>query len=126
MSPEEWLRFEFERVWPWLQAALDVHPIKTHEKIHIWEALEGGTAQLWPTPNSCCLTEFKVFPTGVRAINGWLAGGELSEVLQTVKAIEAYARERGFHALSVSGRRGWLKVFDGFQDAGTTLVKELT
>lgn len=125
MTPEAWLEAEFARTWPWLDAALATSPLRTHEKEHIWDALQSGACQIWPTPNSVCLTEIKVFPTGLKVLQGWLAGGDLKEVLGTVKALEAYAREIGCDASAVQGRRGWLRVFDGYEDAGTTICKDL-
>ena len=125
MTPQEWLRSEFERCWEWLEAALAQQPLRTHEKHHIWEALERGDCQIWPTANSCCLTEIKVFPTGLKSMNGWLAGGDGQEVIQTVRAIEQYAREIGCDAATIHGRRGWLRALDGYQDAGTSMMKDL-
>lgn len=123
MSPHEWLESEFSRTWPWLDAALNTSPLRTHEREHVLEALRSGEAQLWPTPNSVCLTEVKTFPTGLRVLFGWLAGGDLAEVKATTKALEDYAHKIGCDAAAVQGRRGWLRAFDGYEDAGTTIVK---
>ena len=123
MKPEEWLEAEFRRCWPWLDAALQTSPLRTHEREHIWEALQSGAAQIWPTPNSVCLTEIKTFPTGLRVLFGWLAGGDLTEVKATTKAIEAYARKIGCDGAAVQGRRGWIRAFDGYEDAGMTAIK---
>lgn len=124
MTPEEWLAAEFTRTWAWLDAALNTSPLKTHDREHVWEMLQSGEAQLWPTRNSVCLTEIKTYPTGVKVLFGWLAGGDLSEVKETTKALEDYARKIGCDAAAVQGRRGWLRAFDGYEDAGTTAVKK--
>lgn len=125
MTPEQWLQLHFERCWPWLAAALERQPIKTHEKEHVWQALETGKAQIWPTKNSVCLTEIVKHPTGLTVMHGWLAGGDMDEIKKTVKAIEAHAAKIGCGACSISGRKGWLRAFEGYQDAGTMMVKEI-
>ncbi len=123
MSPEEWLAAEFDRTWPWLDAALNTSPLRTHDREHVWQMLQSGEAQIWPTRNSVCLTEVKTYPTGVKVLFGWLAGGDLSEVKATTEVLERYARESGCDAAAVQGRRGWLRAFTGYEDAGTTAVK---
>jgi hypothetical protein len=125
MTAEEWLESEFSRCWHWLEAALAQQPLKTHEREHIWEALRVGDCQLWPSPNAVCLTEIKVFPTGLKSLNGWLAGGEISEVLETVKVITEHARSIGCDATTIHGRRGWLRALDGYVDCGTSMMKDL-
>lgn len=123
-SPE-WLSFHFERCWPWLDAALNTSPLRTHDREHVWALLESGEAQIWPTRNSVCLTEIKTYPTGIKVLFGWLAGGDLNEVKATTKALEDHARAMGCDAAAVQGRRGWLRAFTGYEDAGMTAVKRL-
>lgn len=125
MTAEEWLSTEYERCWPWLEAALATSPLRTHDKEHVWQALASGEAQLWPTPNSVCLTEIKVYPTGLKVLLGWLAGGDLDEVKATTRMLEGYAKSVGCDAAAVQGRRGWLRAFEGYRDAGSTIVKGL-
>ena len=59
--------------------------------------------------------------------NGIVEGGDLEELLEMEKAVEAYASTIGCNSMSISGRRGWLKVFqnDGWQEVCTTIAKEL-
>ena len=123
---QAWLAEHFERTWPWLRAALAQQPLKTHTREDIWAALVEGHAQLWPTINSVCLTEIKHFPSGLKSLNGWLAGGDMCEVLQTVASLERYARKIGCDAATIHGRRGWLRALDGYQDAGTSMTKDLS
>jgi hypothetical protein len=125
VSADDWLAAEFDRCWPWLDAALAQHPVRTHEREHVWAALQSGDAQLWPTPNSACLTEIVRHPTGVKFLHGWLSGGDLAEIKQTVATIENVAREWGCSHASITGRRGWLRAFEGYADAGALMVKEL-
>jgi len=120
----DWLRSEFERCWPWLQAALEREP-DTYRKEHVWKALETGDASLWPTPNSCCLVSIKDYPTGRRGLLGWLAGGDLQEIKKTEIALQAYAREMGCHHMELFGRRGWFREFEGYREAAVVLRKDL-
>jgi len=68
------LRGHFERLWPLLEQAVARYG-PTHEKEHVWQAIEAGQAQFWPGVNSAMVTEVKVYPTGFREIIGWLAAG---------------------------------------------------
>lgn len=120
-----WASFHFERGWPWLEASLAILPLPTHAKEHVWSEIVSGSSQIWPSPNSVCLTEIKTYPTGVKVLFGWLAGGDLNEIKVTCEACEAWARDIGCDAFAVQGRRGWVKAFQGFEDAGTTIVKDL-
>ncbi len=125
MTPEEWLASEFQRCRPWLQAALDTSPLKSHTIDHVWEALQSGAAQLWPSANAVCLTEIRIHPTGLKAFNGWLAGGDMEEVRNTSRMLEAYAISQECDVIQIHGRRGWLRAFKGYSDAGTTMIKDL-
>jgi hypothetical protein len=121
-----WLRTHFERTWPFLEAALDRWPIKTHTKEHIWQAIESGAAQFWPTANSAIVTEIITHPTGVRVLHGWLAGGSLKEIIKsTVPILDHYAKEAGCDYQTVTGRRGWLRALSSFREAGTTFIRDL-
>lgn len=64
-------------------------------------------------------------PSGLRVGNGWLAGGDLDEILQLVPELEEYAKYSYCHRVMVSGRRGWLKVLDGYREHGVKLSKDL-
>ena len=72
------LREDFDRAWPWLKAAI-IHD--THRKRHVWEAIERGEVQLWTNETAALVSEISVYPTGLKALNFWLAGGGLDGVL---------------------------------------------
>ncbi len=120
-----WARSEFERVWPWLEKSLAIMPLVTHRKEDVWAEIESERSSLWPTANSACVFETATYPSGVKVFFGWLAGGDLREIKITASAAEAYARESGCDAFAVQGRRGWGRALDGFQNAGTNIVKDL-
>lgn len=118
-----WIKTEFHRCRHWIQAALDDWPVKTHDIEHVLDALLKGQAQIWPTANSVCVVEILTHPTGIKTLHGWLAGGDLGEIKKTVQALEEYGKSIGCQAATIMGRRGWLKAFTGYSDAGTTLFK---
>ena len=58
----------------------------------------------------------------------WLAGGELSEIMDMEIEVSRSAREIGFKRMTVSGgRNGWARVLKsrGWTAEGNDLVKEL-
>ena len=124
MTDLEWLRSEFERCWPWLEPAIARYG-PTHDKDHIWLALEQGDAQLWPSPNAAALTELKNYKTGFKEVNGWLSGGDLEEIRRTTEKIEDWARRQGCRRATICGREGWLRAFDGYVKRAVVMTKEL-
>jgi hypothetical protein len=120
--PDVWAK----RCEAWLQAALDASPLRTHTLEHVRLGIHHGTAQLWPGPNSALVTEMTTYPTGLKTLSIWLAGGNLDEILDTYWAIEKFAEKQDCSAVEVKGRRGWAPVMKqlGFGPAsGTHFVK---
>lgn len=126
-SPDSvaFLARELERCWPWLQAALDRNPYRTHEREHVWQLILDGRAQFWPQRNSAVVTELRTYPTGVRVVHSWLAGGELAEIEALHDRLEAMCLEAGIVWASIEGRHGWLRKLKGYRPACVTLVKRL-
>jgi hypothetical protein len=123
-SPNEWAK----QCEVWLQAALDASPIATHTLEHVKLGLRDGTAQLWPGYSSALVTEMTTYPTSLKTLGIWLAGGNLDEILETYWAIEEFAEMQDCSAIEVKGRRGWAPVMKqlGFGPAsGTHFVKRL-
>jgi hypothetical protein len=71
------------------------------------------------------LTEGITHPIGLRSLNVWLQGGDLSEILTLHPRIEAYARAQGADRLIAWGRPGWLRRLDGWHACGTRRAKWL-
>lgn len=116
---------EFKRLSPHIEAALE-YTKGTHSIDDIWSGIVEGRFQFWPGEQSAIVTDIEVYPKR-RVMHIFLAGGELEELLEMEKAVEAYAHTIGCNSMSISGRRGWLKVFqdDGWQEVCTTIAKEL-
>lgn len=103
-----------------LEAALERSPggYTLEDVIH---AAQTGEVRLWPGHKSMAATETsKVFHV-------WLAGGDMGELLEMLKAAEAEHKARGFDLVTVSNaRKGWERVLAplGYEKR-VMLVKEL-
>lgn len=115
----------FMEAWPLLEPALTALPMETHRKEHVWAAIEAGDAQLWTNDTAAAVSEIAVYPTGLRALNVWLAGGDLSGVKALDAEIDAYAKLKNCGARTIMGRRGWVKALDGYRDGGCMMMKDL-
>ena len=124
MTHKEWAQEHFERCKPWIEAALAKQPLPTHTIEHVWQSLESGNCILWPTPHSACVVEIVEHPTGLKTLHHWLAGGDLDELKATERSVEAFAREHGFAAITISGR-DWRRTLPGYRKTATLLVKEI-
>lgn len=120
----EFYRAQLDRCWPWLKDALD-HAGGTHDKEHLWDMIEHGDAQLWPTPNAAMLTSIERYPTGLIALRGWLSGGDLKEIQEWEPVIAAWAKNAGCQRVIICGRRGWLRAFKGYQERATVMTRDL-
>lgn len=125
MTVPEWIEAHFDRCAPWLAAALDECPIRTHELPHVREALDAGRAQLWPTANSAVVTTISEHPTGIKTMCLWLGGGDLGEIQRTVAQVASFARSEGCAHLTIQGRKGWARALPGFRAASTLVYKDL-
>jgi hypothetical protein len=125
---EEWLKQEFDRCKSYIQRALDQSE-GGYELEHVWDLIEKGRAQLWPTPGGCMVTIVDDLPNGLRVMRGWLAGGDSLKEIQASCApngpIETWARQAGCKKVIIGGRRGWLRAFTGYRELMTVSVKEL-
>ena len=123
MNEREWLAYHFQRTKPWIEAAL-ARDVGTHNIEDVWAALETGHAQLWPTQNAVCVTTIENYPRA-KALRGWLAGGNLHEIVETEPVIRAWAKRMGCDLMLIGGRRGWLKAFEGYEEAHTVMARKL-
>lgn len=119
-----WLREHFERCKPWIQAALDREMVATHTIEDVWDKIERGTAQLWPGSTSVCVTNIDEYPRA-KILVGWLAGGDLMDILATEPVIRNWAKKQGCDAVMLVGRRGWARAFPGYTETHTVTMKRL-
>ena len=125
MTAQQWVAAHFGRCRPWIDAALAAYPLRTHTIEHVREALESGNCMLWPTANSAAVVEIVEHPTGLRTLHHWLAGGDLDELRETAGRVEAFAREHGFAAVTISGRPGWARALPGYRRVAALTMKDL-
>jgi len=119
------LRAEFDRCAKWLENAL-VYSNGTHDIGDVWDGIEAGRFEFWPGKNSAVVTEIYVYPKK-KVFHIFLAGGKMEELLEMWDSIEIYAKVVGCTSLSVSGRKGWMRVLEsrGAKHLCTTVIKEL-
>lgn len=98
----------------------------THTLDDIWNGVVRGDFQFWPGDKSAVITEIQIYPQ-TKVMHIFLAGGDLEELLEMEKSVRAYAQTIGCNSMSISGRRGWLRIFerDGWKEVCTTIAKEL-
>ena len=123
------VREEFDRCWPWLEAALDTYAFRhegkvwpTHRKEHVWERIFAGKSIFWPGKKCAIITEIHVSPTGLKTHTTWLTGGIPNESLDEIKVltevIEDFGRNQGCHRQAGHGRAGWARVLAGYEVRG--------
>lgn len=117
------LRAELDRVWPWLEKAIE-RSGGTHHKEHLLARIFAGKAQLWTEEDGACVTTIEKYDTGLLEVYGWLAGGELEAVQRIVARIEKWAKANGINRARIEGRRGWVKALPGYRELATVICKE--
>lgn len=126
--------WEVDSVWPrvapMLQKAIDIQDEWTLEAVYRKLVNSDDTMpfQLWVIPwTGAIITQVQVFPTGIRKCLLFLAGGSsLDQSLHTHAKIEEWARKfRGCSTMTIYGRRGWVKVLDGYKERTVILEKGL-
>lgn len=124
MTDLEWATREFERVWPFLEPAVE-RTGGAYDKACVWKAIESQKAQLWPGIKSAVVTEVISYPTGLKSLTQWLAGGDLDELIKIEKVLEKFARKQGCVRVEIIGRKGWKRALDGYRETGIVLAKDL-
>lgn len=110
-----------ERFRPELEAAMG-HNGGTHTFDDLTLMVLQGRLRLWSTANSVALTEIVEYPRQ-KHYHVFAAGGDLTEMLDTIPQLEQAARDAGCCKLTLSGRRGWAKV--GWTEQFTTCVRSI-
>lgn len=81
----------------------------THTAEDIAEAVEQGRMQSWVNDDSFVVTEVLQFPQ-TKALNVFLAVGDLTKVMALQPDIEAFGRKHGCKVMRMEGRKGWHRV----------------
>ena len=110
-TQQEKTRNDFDRCWPWFDAALDGGG-RTHDKEHVWEELVTGRAFFFPGRDGAAIVRITQYPTGLKSLDVWLANGRLSSIRQHLyPIIERWAKTQGCHRMIAHD--GGLKAADG-------------
>jgi hypothetical protein len=116
---------DFARCSKWLEAALE-YSGGTHGIEDIAAGVKEGRYQFWPAPNAAAITEIIVYPR-LKALNWFLAGGDLDELKVMRPHVELWAKQHGCTRSTIAGRRGWERTFkdEGYEPKWFVLSKEL-
>ena len=108
---------EFDALWeryaPLLQKALDRCCEGTWWLSDVKQAVMEGRMQFWHTENAAVVTEILYYPRK-SALNCWLCGGSMAEMIELYPSLEVFAKEQGCYAMYGAGRKGWGKIMQQF------------
>ena len=116
----------WDRCRPWIEAALE-YSGGTHTIDDIRKAIEARRMILLAGARSALVCEVVEYPR-LRALNIFLAGGELNDVRSFDEHLVALARTLDCQRITISGRHGWeraLRHLD-YLPRWTVLAKEIT
>lgn len=119
-------RLEYERCWPWLDGAIARFG-RTHDREQLWQELSAKrNVFFFSMPHCAAIVRVTLWPTGLKDLHVWLVGGNLREIRDGLyPKMEAWGKQIGCHRIIGYGRRGWLRVLEGWMSHGTTRVKSL-
>ena len=113
---------ELEAYRGWIDDALE-YSGGTHIFEDVVDGIKSGRMQLWPTEKGCAVTEIVVYPRK-KVLHIFLAAGDLDQLLDMIDAAAAWGIQQGCQAMTMSGRRGWLRVLGKQGWANTMTVME--
>ena len=121
----------WDRARPHLAEALE-HARGTHTVEDVLRLAGEGKLQLWVGDRSAAVTEILHFPQK-RALNLFLAGGDLAEIRRAQPGIEAFGRGMGCDFMMFSARltpaarprSGWERACPDFTADWIAMSKEL-
>ena len=98
----------------------------SHTFDYVCARVLSGSADLYEFPNSVIIMEKSVYPNH-SVYHGFIAAGDLQEILDAHPLIEEEAKKRGCEYLSIAGRKGWEKPMKkyGWKHSLTIMKKEL-
>lgn len=82
----------------------------THVYEDVLQGVVEGRMQAWVNGESIAVTEIIVYPRK-KVLNGFLAAGNMREILDMVPSAAEWGRAQGCDAFTLAGRKGWQRVF---------------
>lgn len=121
------LRSEYDRTWPYLEAALE-HETggPPYTKDEVWEKLANGNAFLFTAPRAAILCLPIIYPRSKKLFL-WLMGGKLKDLQLIFPDLEEQARANGFSHIEGEGRKQWAGIASryGFTPTHVMFSKKL-
>ena len=114
---------EIDKCKDWIEGALK-YSGGTHDYADIIRGIKQNKMQLWPAMDACLVTEIFTFPK-LKCLNVFLGGGNLETLKDMHDSVEAFGKMMGCKKVTISGRKGWVRVFKGFKPLHQTIVKEI-
>ena len=96
----------------------------THTEDDILLALLHGRLKIWCGTKSAIVTELVTYPR-LKAVNCFLGGGDLAELILMEKDIVIYAKSEGCSRVTGGGRFGWKRVLTDYIVSGTYMYKDI-
>lgn len=124
LTMEEIVQNQLDRCHAWIEAALE-YSGGTHEYEDIQEAVMSGRMQLWAGETGCAVTEIITYPKK-KVLHVFLAGGDMNQIIDFQDSAVEFGKMNGCTAMTLAGRRGWVKVLDkhGWSQSFVVMSKE--
>lgn len=121
----QYLTGELERLRPAIEKALP-YTHRTHQFNDLVGMVVRGQARMWTTANSFLLVERVEYPRAVH-YHIFLAGGDLDELRGLHDEVIVAARMDGASALTLTGRRGWVRALIdwGWKEVYSTIMLDI-
>lgn len=116
--------------WPKVKGHIDRGLSSDYTLEQVYNDLTVADAQLWTWEtddvHAALVTKIEEFPDGKRFCLLLSAGGcRVHDWKSQLPVVEDWAKSEGCVELRIYGRRGWLRVLDGFKEREVTMVKAL-
>lgn len=118
---DRWL--VWERFRPQFMEALD-HCFGSHNEDDVLVRIASGQYHIWDGDTVATVTNWIEQPR-YKAINIFLAAGEMEQIFRLAERAEAWAIKQGATRTMWGGRPGWQRKVEGSQSMGFLMFKEL-
>ena len=107
----------------WLLPALE-HSHGSHNEDDVLVRIASGEYKLWRFEKCAVVTMFIQYPR-FKALNIFIAGGDLEDLKSRQCEIERWASSQGCARVYSGGREGWGRVFPEYAKLGVVYYKDL-
>lgn len=107
----------------WLLPALE-HCHGSHNEDDVLVRIASGEYKLWRF-EKCAVVTFFIQQPRFKAMNVFIAGGDLEDLKAQQPMMERWAVSQGCQRITSGGREGWARVFPEYEKLGVVYYKEL-